>query len=75
MDQVKKMILINPRMYKRLNSLNGDLRDLRVKSILDKMTNAKDMVFSSLDTDMTNILTDLYLTDDIKSSTIQFRSN
>ena len=75
MDQVRKMILIDPRMYERLNSLNGDLRDLRVKSILDNMTNAKDMVFSSLDTDMTNILTDLYLTDDIKSSTIQFRSN
>ena len=30
------------------------------------MTNAKDMVLSSLDTDMSNILTDPYLTDDKK---------
>ena len=63
MDQVKKMILIDPRMYERLNSGNGDIR---VKSIMDKMTNAKDMVLSSLDTDMSNILTDPYLTDDKK---------
>ena len=63
MDQVKKMILIDPRMYERLNSVNGDNR---VKSIMDKMTNAKDMVLSSLDTDMSNILTDPYLTDDKK---------
>ena len=57
------MILIDPRMYERLNSVNGDIR---VKSIMDKMTNAKDMVLSSLDTDMSNILTDPYLTDDKK---------
>ena len=37
MDQVKKMVLIDPRMYERLNSANGDIR---VKSIMDKMTNA-----------------------------------
>ena len=63
MDQVKKMVLIDPRMYERLNSTNGDIC---VKSIMDKMTNAKDMVLSSLDTDMSNILTDPYLTDDKK---------
>ena len=63
MDQAKKMILIDPRMYERLNSVNGDNR---VKSIMDKMSNAKDMVLSSLDTDMSNILTDPYLTDDKK---------
>ena len=63
MDLVKKMILIDPRMYERLNSGNGYIR---VKSIMDKMTNAKDMVLSSLDTDMSNILTDPYLTDDKK---------
>ena len=63
MDQVKKMVLIDPRMYERLNSVNGDIR---VKSIMDKMTNAKDMILSSLDTDMSNILTDPYLTDDEK---------
>ena len=63
MDQVKKMILIDPRMYERLNSANGDIR---VKSIMDKMTNAKDKVLSSLDMDMSNILTDPYLTDDKK---------
>ena len=44
MDQVKKMILIDPRMFERLNSVNGDIR---VKSIMDKMTNAKDKVLSS----------------------------
>ena len=55
MDQVEKMILIDPRMYEQFNSANGDIR---VKSIMDKMTNAKDMVLSSLDTDMSNILTD-----------------
>ena len=63
MEQVKKMVLIEPRMYERLNSVNGDIR---VKSIMDKMTNAKDMVLSSLDTDMSNILTDSYLSDDKK---------
>ena len=63
MDQVKKMMLIDPRMFKRLNTVNGDIR---VKSIMDKMTNAKDMVLSSLDKDMPNILTDSYLTDDNK---------
>ena len=57
------MVLIEPRMYERLNTVNGNIR---VKSILDKMTNAKDMVLSSLDTDMSNILTDPYLTDDKK---------
>ena len=72
MDQVKKMILIDPRIYERLTSGNGDIR---IKSIMDKMTNAKDMVLSSLDTDMSNILTDPYLTDDKKSSKIHFRSN
>ena len=63
MDQCKKMILIDPRMYERLNSANGDIR---VKSIMDEMTNAKEIVLSSLDTDMTNISTDPYLTDDKK---------
>ena len=63
MEQVKKMVLIEPRMYERLKSANGDIR---VKSIRDKMTNAKDMVLSSLDTDMSNILTDPYLSDDRK---------
>ena len=54
MEQVKKMVLIEPRMYERINSVNGDIR---VKSIMDKMTNAKDMVLSSLDP---------YLSDDKK---------
>ena len=63
MDQIKKMILIDSRMFERLNTVNGNIR---VKSIMDKMTKAKDMVFSSLDTDMSNILSDPYLTDDKK---------
>ena len=63
MDQVKKMILVDPRMFERLNSVNDDIR---VKLIMDKMTNAKDVVLSSLDSDMSNILIDPYLTDDKK---------
>ena len=63
MDQVKKMILVDPRMFERLNSVNDDIR---VKLIMDKITNAKDVVLSSLDSDMSNILIDPYLTDDKK---------
>ena len=63
MDQVKKMILIDPRMMEKLNSVNTDMK---MKSIMDKMLNAKDLVLSSLDGEMSKVLTDPYLTDDKK---------
>ena len=63
MDLVKKMILIDPRMMEKLNSVNTEMK---MKSIMDKMLNAKDLVLSSLDKDMSKVLTDPYLTDDKK---------
>ena len=48
---------------KILNSVNTDMK---MKSIMDKMLNAKDLVLSSLDSDMSKVLTDPYLTDDKK---------
>ena len=63
MEQVKKMILIDPRMMEKLNSVNTDLK---MKSIMNKMLNAKDLVLSSLDGDMSKVLTDPYMSDDRK---------
>ena len=63
MEQVKKMVLIDPRMMEKLNSVNTEAK---MKSIMDKMLNAKDLVLSSLDSDMSKVLTDPYLTDDKK---------
>ena len=63
MEQVKKMILIDPRMMEKLNSVNTDIK---MKSIMDKMLNAKDLVLSSLDGDMSKVLTDPYMSDDRK---------
>jgi hypothetical protein len=63
MEQVKKMILIDPRMMEKLNNVNTDMK---MKSIMDKMLNAKDLVLSSLDGDMSKVLTDPYMSDDRK---------
>ena len=81
MEQVKKMVLIDPRMTERLNSVNTDMKmksiihapmsssgdETGVKLIIIiSMLNAKDLVLTSLDSDMSKVLADPFLTDDKK---------
>ena len=50
-------------MMEKLNNVNTDMK---MKSIMDKMLNAKDLVLFSLDGDMYKVLTDPYMSDDKK---------